>query len=212
MLPSALPSTLPSTLATNPNVCLDSAPRGAAQASELLFGDAWLFRAPRHTDATELLAMLGQPDTHGTELNVSNWDCAESCARELAVPLRVAPHVLLASSVDTEDAADEAGSGPEDGMLWARVSDAMQSLGENVVLMIHCSSEAEGGGSREKHAHALSFLGRLVGCVAHAHVASQVMQSMRGRVSIVLRGWADDKIEADWSDEESDEFCISALH
>jgi hypothetical protein len=58
----------------------------------------------------------------------------------------------------------------------------------------------------------LSLLGRLVGCVANAHVAAQVMCAQRGNVSIVLRGWADDKIEAGWSDDEPDEFCISPLH
>merc|ERR1719478_777601 len=64
------------------------------KASELLFGDAWLFRAPRNTDTVELLAMLGQPDTRGAELCVANWDCPEACARELAVPLRCSPATL----------------------------------------------------------------------------------------------------------------------
>ena len=39
----------------------------------------------------------------------------------------------------------------------------------------------------------------------------QVLQAARAQVIIVLRGWADDKIEADWSDDEMDEFCISPL-
>jgi hypothetical protein len=40
----------------------------------------------------------------------------------------------------------------------------------------------------------------------------QVLHSRRGNVSVVLRGWAEDKIEADWSEDEPDEFCISPLH
>ena len=112
-----------------------------------------------------------------------------------------------------------------------------------VVLVIRCDHAVPSLG--------ISLLGRLVGCVANAHIAAQVraslrrpsspppsaatdilrpplpplstrappwppppqvMHSARGNVSVVLRGWADDKIEADWSDEEPDEFCISPLH
>lgn len=89
----------------------------------------------------------------------------------------------------------------------------VQALTENVVLVIRCDDPRDpaAGGSRAATGMGLALLGRLVGCVAHAHIAAQVMHSMRGKVSIVLRGWADDKIEADWSDEESDEFCISPL-
>ena len=58
----------------------------------------------------------------------------------------------------------------------------------------------------------LALLSRLVGCVANAHIASQVTKQRRGNVSVVLRGWADDKIEADWSDDEPDEFGVSPLH
>lgn len=86
-----------------------------------------------------------------------------------------------------------------------------QALGENVVLMIRCNG-SEGDAGLRSHGLGNALLGRLVGCVAHSHIASQVVSSTRGKVSIVLRGWADDKIEADWSDEESDEFCISPLH
>lgn len=103
-------------------------PLDCPQASELLFGDAWLFRAPRHTDTVEVLAMLGQPDTRGAELSVANWDCPEACARELAVPLRCSPAMLLSSS-DTEsgeDGASDEGSSLEEGVLWTRVSTAMQ--------------------------------------------------------------------------------------
>ena len=89
--------------------------------------------------------MLGQPDSRGAELSIANWHCAEDCARELAVPLRVAPGFFLAGTTASDDESDESG---EDGILWARVSDAMQSLGENVVLMIRCSEaeSAEGVG------------------------------------------------------------------
>merc|ERR1719310_1725176 len=48
------------------------------KASEVLFGDAWLFRAPRHADAAELLAMLGQPEGRGAHLTVANWDSVEA--------------------------------------------------------------------------------------------------------------------------------------
>ena len=41
---------------------------------------------------------------------------------------------------------------------------------------------------------------------------SQVIHARRGNVSVVLRGWAHDKIEADWSDDDPDELCISPLH
>ena len=72
--------------------------------------------------------MLGQPDTRGAELSVANWDCPEACARELAVPLRCSPAMLLSSS-DTEsgeDGASDEGSSLEEGVLWTRVSTAMQ--------------------------------------------------------------------------------------
>lgn len=114
--------------AERPLLLTSLVPPSAAQASELLFGDAWLFRAPRNTDTVELLAMLGQPDTRGAELSVANWDCPEACARELAVPLRCSPATLLSSS-ETESgedgASDESGS-LEEGLLWARASTAMQ--------------------------------------------------------------------------------------
>ena len=95
------------------------------QASELLFGDAWLFRADRQAESTELLAMLGQPDGCGAELCVGNWDSAEACARELAGPLQVSPCELLSSASEEEDASEESGS-VEEGLLWARASSAMQ--------------------------------------------------------------------------------------
>ena len=185
-----------------------------SQASELVFGDAWLFRAPRHADTTEVLAMLGQPEGHGCELSTSHWDSDEACARELAPALGVTVEALLsAPSDDGEEAGED--------MVWSAACEAMQNLGEQVVLLIGCDQTYPCG---------LELLGRLVGCVANAHIASQVMQAQRGNVTIVLHGWADDKIEADWSDEEPkymhtctymhayrsdeepDEFCISPLH
>jgi hypothetical protein len=83
-----------------------------------------------------------------------------------------------------------------------------QELGEQVVLMIGCGGRQP---DEQVGAVGLALLSRLVGCVANAHIASQVTKQRRGNVSVVLRGWAADKIEADWSDEESDEFCISPL-
>ena len=157
-----------------------------SQASELVFGDAWLFRAPRHADTTEVLAMLGQPEGHGCELSTSHWDSDEACARELAPALGVTVEALLsAPSDDGEEAGED--------MVWSAACEAMQNLGEQVVLLIGCDQTYPCG---------LELLGRLVGCVANAHIASQVMQAQRGNVTIVLHGWADDKIEADWSDEE----------
>ena len=90
----------------------------------------------------------------------------------------------------------------------------MQAMTEQVVLMVRCGDSAAGAGAPNDEASrfSLALLGRLVGCVAHAHIASQVMHHQRGKVAVVLRGWADDKIEADWSDEETDEFCVSPLH
>ena len=79
----------------------------------------------------------------------------------------------------------------------------MQSRTEHKVFVIRCDSISPYG---------LSMLGRLVGCVGNAHIASQVLRASRGYVSIVLRGWADDVIEADWSDEEPDEFRVATLH
>jgi hypothetical protein len=121
----ALSCPSPHLRAADAPMCL---PAPVAQASELLFGDAWLFRAPRQTDTTELLAMLGQPDTRGAELCMANWDGPEACARELAAPLRCSPAALLSSS-ETESgedgASDECGS-YEEGLIWARASSAMQ--------------------------------------------------------------------------------------
>ena len=31
-------------------------------------------------------------------------------------------------------------------------------------------------------------------------------------MSVVLRGWGDDKIEAEWAEDDPDEFSISPLH
>jgi len=181
------------------------------KASEVLFGDAWLFRAPGRAEPLELLAMLGQPEGRGFELKVANWDCAEACARELAKPLNVSPEALLLAADDDEGSGEESGeeSSAEEGIAWSAATAAMQGLAEQAVLMIRCESEGAGA-----HAHGLglAFLGRIVGCVANAHIASQVLHSRRGNVSVVLRGWAEDKIEADWSEDEPDEFCISPLH
>jgi len=171
------------------------------KASEILFKDVWLFRAPRHADAMEVLAMLGQPDGHGCELSTSNWLSAEAFARELALPLGVAVEALLSGPARYEDA--EEGDGGDEDIVWSAACDAMQNLREQVVLLIRCD---------QVYSLGLELLGRLVGCVANAHVAAQVMHAQRGNVSVVLHGWADDKIEADWSDDEPDEFCISPLH
>jgi len=57
-----------------------------------------------------------------------------------------------------------------------------------------------------------ALLSRLVGCVANSHIAAQVLHSRRGNVSVVLRGWGDDKIEAEWAEDDPDEFSISPLH
>ena len=38
------------------------------------------------------------------------------------------------------------------------------------------------------------------------------MNARRGNVSVVLRGWADDKIDCEWASDEGDELCISPLH
>ena len=241
------------------------------QASEVIFGDAWLFRAARTAEPTELLAMLGQPETRGFELVVSNWDCAEACARELAKPLGVTPDSLLLSASEAGDDGDETHSGSghgsaesEDGIAWSAATAAMQGLSEQIVLIVRCAEggaahpmrnappggavgAAPGGGANLGHA----LLGRLVGCVANSHIAAQVhaagrarrtphfacahpapslgqrrpaspvcarpafvqvIHARRGNVSVVLRGWPDDKIEADWSDDDPDELCISPLH
>ena len=90
------------------------------QASELLFGDAWLFRSARQTDTTELLAMLGQPDTRGAELSIANWDGPEACARELAAPLRCSVADLLSSS-ETES-GEESQEAEESGRVRQRVA------------------------------------------------------------------------------------------
>jgi hypothetical protein len=142
------------------------------QASEVLFGDAWLFRAPGRAEPLELLAMLGQPEGRGFELKVANWDCAEACARELAKPLNVSPEALLLAADDDEGSGEESGeeSSAEEGIAWSAATAAMQGLAEQAVLMIRCESEGAGA-----HAHGLglAFLGRIVGCVANAHIASQ---------------------------------------
>lgn len=97
-----------------------------SQASEILFGDAWLFRAPRNAEATEVLAMLGQPDCRGAHMCVANWESAEACARELAEPLGVSADALLTSSSDEEDGESDASGVPEETILWTVAADAMQ--------------------------------------------------------------------------------------
>jgi len=162
-------------------------------------------------DKAELLAMLGQPECRGAELDTTRWESAWQCARELAGPLQVDPSTLLSAAAEEEGGqggvdrcqpADAAGASAEEGILWASCTSAMQALSEQIVLLIRCA---------EVNASTLALLGRLVGCVANAHIAAQVLQGQRGHVSVILHGWADDKIEADWSDEEADEFCVSPL-
>ena len=209
------------------------AARAPLQASEVIFGDVWLFRAPRNTESAEMLAMLGQPDGHGFELIVSNWDSPEACARDLAKALNVSAESLLASpsegrseiSEEAEEGASESqaassmGEFGEDAIAWSAAVSAMQSLPEQVVLLVRCheAPHAMGGSTRGQQqdvrcrdlGHAL--LGRLVGCVANAHIAAQVLHARRGNVSVVLSGWTEDKIEADWSDDDPDELCIASL-
>ena len=101
---------------------------------------------------------------------------------------------------DEREAGGKAGGARE--LLWPAVSEAMQGLEQHLVLLLDCTSMQPRGAA---------LLSRLVGCVANTHVASQVLHAQRGSVSVVLQGWAADRIEADWSDEEPDEFCISSL-
>ena len=145
-----------------------------------------------------MLAMLGQPDGRGFELIVSNWDCPEACARELAKPLNVSAETLLAPasegrselSEEAEEGASEsqaASSMGEDAIAWSTAVSAMQSLPEQVVLLVRCHEAPHGlGGSTRGQqqdarcsdlGHAL--LGRLVGCVANAHIAAQVPPAAR---------------------------------
>ena len=165
--------------------------------------------------------MLGMP--HGSsarELSVDNWESEAACAKEVAHALGIGVESLLlpgaaAGKADAEASEEEADS--EEGeaarpaagrnIRWNVATQAMQSFAAPTVLVIGCGGLAAKAASR-----ALSLLSRLVGAVAQAHVASHVTYQRKGQVSVVLRGWSDDTIEADWSDEDSDEFCISPLH
>ena len=225
------------------NLTLASLP---SQASEVIFGDLWLFRVPVRADPAELLAMLGQPDGRGYELTVSNWSSAADLARELAAPLNITAHQLLVpvepnpnlpSLVETsdQDSLDSLASSGEgrttrsstsETIDWTVASRAMQACMEQVVLIIRVGSSAgmaRGGiSSHQQQVHTRetssevslsdALLSRLVGCVANSHIAAQVLHSRRGNVSVVLRGWGDDKIEAEWAEDDPDEFSISPLH
>lgn len=173
------------------------------EASEALFTDAWLFRAARGADASEVLAMLGQHECAGAQLCVSQvagWDSEEALAAELAPSLGVKAPSLLAPPVCTAGAAAGAAA-----IIWSACATAMQELDAHLVLVLDCAGE------KALPKSGLLLLGRLVGCVANAHVAAQVLHSQRGNVSVVLRGWTDDKIEADWEDDDRDEFRIAPL-
>ena len=148
--------------------------------------------------------MLGQSDASGAHLSIADWDTAEAFARDVAAPLGVSIESLLAPASPPCSDDDAVGGPPddEDAILWSACTEAMQGVEEQVVLLISC---------REAHKRALTFLGRLVGCVANAHVSSQVFHSQRGHVSVVLCGWTLDTIEADWSDEDPDVFRIAPL-
>lgn len=181
-----------------------------SQASEVIFGDAWLFRAPRTAEPDELLAMLGQPETHGFELALSNWDSPEACARELAKPLGVAAEALLLSASDAGDDDNQSGSGEgaggsmesEEGIAWPAATAAMLGLSEQIVLIVRCH---EGGGTQQRRpggaipreasgeSVGLNLLGRLVGCVANSHITSQVRSAQRaetGGASRASMRWA----------------------
>ena len=144
--------------------------------------------------------MLGAAEAHGADLCAGGWSSAADCARELAAPLGVEAEALLSR---LEGGEGGEGGQPKEELLWSACSEAMQALSEHRILVVRCNSI---------DAYGLSLLGRLVGCVGNVHIASQVLHAQRGCVSVVLRGWADDTIEADWSDEEADEFKVSALH
>jgi len=249
------------------------------KASEVIFGDTWLFRAPRSADgAEELLAMLGQPDCRGFQLVVANWLSAEACARELCEALSVPVEWLLASTSSDEGesctlegdepddsnapaltrcqpdmatpsafaaaamataaaanpseapiaaafgsvadiashqvasvtSASAAASGHNERIAWTSVTAAMQNLPEQIVLMIRCQEPSSG---QSVQGRGLRLLGRLIGCVAQAHINTQVAYQRRGNVSVVLIGCGEQEtIEADWSDDDTDELSISPLH
>ena len=58
--------------------------------------------------------------------------------------------------------------------------------------------------------YAASFIGRLVGCVHQTHSAS-FTASPRSFLTVVLNGYEKRSIEADWSDDEADEFAVTKL-
>lgn len=166
--------------------------------------------------------MLGLPQSSGArELSVDNWESEPACAKEVARALGISVDSLLLSGAtagnEEAEASEEEEAESEEGdaarpvsgsnICWHVATQAMQSFTGPTVLVISCGGLASKAASRS-----LSLLSRLVGAVAQAHVASHVTYQRKGQVSVVLRGWTDDTIEADWSDEDSDEFCISPLH
>ena len=212
----------------SPCVYLVLACRRHVQASEVLFGDAWLFRSQQQAEASELIAMLGLPLNSGArELSVAHWDSDRACAAEVASALGLKLENLMDDGTSTgkeegdegagagetseeEDADADAAQSPPGaggGIRWQVATQALQAFTGPTVLVISCHDVPASCAQS-----ALPLLSRLVGAVAQAHVASHVTYQRKGHVSVVLRGWHMDTIEADWSDEDSDEFCISPLH
>ena len=85
---------------------------------------------------------------------------------------------------------------------WARLTGLLQGVQRQLVFLIDCAAA---------DVLAMQLVGRFVACVHQAHVAAQVTPGWGYRHSVVLRGYQYTQIGADWSDDETDEFCVAAL-
>ena len=82
--------------------------------SEVLFGDAWLFRSQQQAEASELIAMLGLPLNSGArELSVAHWDSDRACAAEVASALGLKLENLMDDGTSTGNEEGDEGAGAE---------------------------------------------------------------------------------------------------
>jgi len=157
------------------------------QENQILFNDSWLFSAGLCSERADILAMIGQPESEGVEMDESHWCHPTDFAKALAESLQVGTTDLLPDGASID---------------WARLSGLLQGVTRQMVFMIDCDRADMIG---------MQLIGRFVACVYTAHTAAQVSPGFYCRLSVVLRGYLHNQVVADWSDDEADEFCVAPL-
>lgn len=162
------------------------------QASSMLFGNSWLFSAPADADATDVLSMMGAPNTEPVVLHAARWRSPAAFAEDLR------PIIEPARLVGADGGADYL------CLDWEALSDALASdaAKHQVVLLVDSAhiaaapqkdNENNGKASEqtgEDEDLPLWLLEQLVCRVAAALVAvASAPTPPQGSVNMVLHGW-----------------------